>query len=403
MLAAHAWGHNALDNIAFGSECRRLWRLEEAKIFLNHGSFGACPKLIRERQDDIRAELDSRPDQFFLADIAPLHDETAIRRALRPIAAFLRVGTDNLAFVENATIGLQTALRSVHLEPGDRILCTNHEYGAVTRLIAERCRESGAAPLRLVIRNGASDDEILTAVHQALKQGAAVGLLDHVTSSTAIRLPIERIARLFRDRNVPLIVDGAHAIGQVELDLSALDADWYVTNAHKWLYAPTGSAIMFAADRAVERTLAPVVSHWTTLGFPRSFDYIGSRDYSAWLATPIALEFHEALSRQGLAGYCRDILALADRSLRPLGIVPYGGQSGLSMRAYVLPQHRPAEPEDCDALHASLWHNHAIQARFNLFESELLLRVSAQAYVDASDIIALCEALKGDGWPGRQA
>jgi isopenicillin-N epimerase len=205
-----------------------------------------------------------------------------------------------------------------------------------------------------------------------------------------------------RARGIRVLVDGAHALGQKPLDLRALGADWYVANAHKWLYAPKGSALLYASRDAARLTRPLVTSHFVDKGFPRAFDYIGTRDYTAWLALPAALGFFRELgiervweheSRLVRAG--SDLLAgVGARAVGPL-------EMSAAMRAFILPQRRAAEPDDAFALRADLWDSERIQIRAGVLSGSLLLRVSAQAYVGEEDFARLADALARSGWPGR--
>jgi isopenicillin-N epimerase len=229
-----------------------------------------------------------------------------------------------------------------------------------------------------------------------------LALIDHISSSTALVFPVARLAAALRQRGIPLFIDGAHAIGHVPLDLPAIGADWYVSNLHKWLYAPRGTAMLYASAAATSLTQPLVTSHYVELGFPRAFDYVGTRDYSNWLAAPAALDFHLQLGAQRLRAHQAMLVAHGSRALEDIGaqaIAP--PELSPAMRAFLLPQSRPALPADATEVMARLWDEGRIQVRCALLHGALLLRICAQAYVEADELTQLARLLDRIGWPAR--
>ena len=199
-----------------------------------------------------------------------------------------------------------------------------------------------------------------------------------------------------------MLVDGAHALGQKPLDLRALGADWYVANAHKWLYAPKGSALLYASADAARLTRPLVTSHFVDQGFPRAFDYIGTRDYTAWLTLPAALGFFRELGVERVWEHEARLVRAGSGLLAGIGAQPVAPlEMSVAMRAFILPQRRAAEPDDALALRRDLWDDERIQIRAGVLSGSLLLRVSAQAYVAEDDFARLADALARSGWPGR--
>lgn len=386
----------------FGRALRPLWHLERGARFLNHGSFGACPKAVLAAQDRLRAEMEAQPDRFFRERIMPREGPTALREAIARLAAFVGAGADDIAFVENATAGVQAVVRSLPLSSGDEILITDHTYNAVRLIVEARCAETGARPRIVGIPLGCAADDIVERFRAALTPGVRLAIVDHITSPTALALPIARVVAELRRWDARVLVDGAHAVGHVPLDLAALGADWYVSNAHKWLFAPKGTAFLHARGSAAPRTSPLVVSHFVGMGFPRSFDWVGTRDCTGWLALPAALAFFESLDVEEAGRYRTALIEHATRRMASIGVHPVAaGDLACAMRSFVLPQRRPATQQDADALVATLWERHLIQAMAVVFGGTLLLRVSAQVYVDEEDIDALADALERDGWAAR--
>jgi isopenicillin-N epimerase len=385
-----------------GRALRPLFELDPEGTFLNHGSFGACPKEVLAEQARIRAQMEAQPDVFFRQSVMPEQGVTALRTAASRLAAFVGTHEAHVAFVENATLGVQAALGSVDLGPGERVLVTDHTYNAVRLMVEARCAQAGATPVVVKLPLPADPDEIVESFERALAPGVKLAIVDHITSPTALVMPLERIIPALRRSGALVLVDGAHAVGQVALDLERLQPDWYVSNAHKWLFAPRASALLYASASVAAATRPPVISHFVGMGFPRSFDWVGTRDYSAWLTAPAAIRFHQGFDTAAVRDHHRGVLDAATAALAGVGAEPVG-PIGLcaAMRSFVLPQRRPATREDALALARALWDEERIQAMAVALGERLLLRVSSQVYVDAQDATRLGEALGRRGWPGR--
>ncbi len=381
---------------------RPLWELSDEGTFLNHGSFGACPKEVLAEQSRIRKAMESQPDVFFGRDIMPDAGATALRAAASQLGTFVNAAEGHIAFVENATSGMQAALRSVDLRAGDRILTTNHTYNAVRLMVEARCAETGATPLAVQIPIPTSADEIVARFREALTPSVRLAIVDHITSPTALVLPLDRIIPELQERGALVLVDGAHAVGQIALDLAALRPDWYVSNAHKWLFAPKGTAFLYASKEVAAKTRPNVVSHFIAMGFPASFDYTGTRDNSGWLSVPAALKFFENLGPAAMRTHQKQLLEICDDLFASLGartVAPM--EMCAAMRTFVLPQARRATQADADTLVEALWNTHRIQVWSKEYEGQLLLRVSSQVYVDEADVRRLRDVLEKHGWPGR--
>ena len=279
-----------------GGTFARCWPLDPEVSFLNHGSFGACPAAVLERQAELRAELEREPVDFLVRRLPARLAE--VRAVLGP---FLGAEPDDLAFVPNATTGVNAVLGSLDLVPGDELLTTTHAYPGCRNALAHVAERAGA---RLVVADVPfpldGEEDVVAPVLAAVSPRTRLALLDHVTSPTALVFPIGRLVAALRERGVETLVDGAHAPGMVPIDLERLGAGWYTGNAHKWLCAPKGAAFLHVR-RDLRTRLRPAV---TSLGyseeesparFRAEFDWTGTCDPTPWLTIPAALDALDAL------------------------------------------------------------------------------------------------------------
>ncbi len=388
-------------DLELGRPVRRLWALLAEGTFLNHGSYGACPFAVLDAQTRIRQEMEMQPDVFFQRRVEPAQD-SALRRAAGEVAEFIGATANDVALVENATTGIQAVLRSMSFAPGDEILITDHQYNAVRLAVEQRCRETGAVPSVARIPVPTSPGDVLARILDAAGRRVKLAIVDHITSPTALVFPIESLVAGLHSRGIPVLGEGAHVLGHRPLDVRALGAEWYVSNAHKWLYAPKGTAILYASEKAKPITQPVVASHFVAMGFPRAFDYIGTRDYSSWLSLPAALAFFRDLGLQRVWDHTAELVKTGSELLMNLGARPVGPLEMCgAMRTFILPQRRPAAEQDPVQLRRDLWERDRIQIRTDALLGHLTVRFSAQAYVGQADLVKLAATLERSGWPGR--
>lgn len=262
------------------SEVRALWRLDPEVAFLNHGSFGACPRAVLDSQRRLRDEMEREPVHFLDRRLPRLLDE-----ARAAVGGFLDADPEGLAFVPNATHALAAALASLPFREGDEVVTTDHAYPAVLNALERACAGRGASlrvvriPLPLP-----SADEIVEAVTEALGPRARLCVIDHVTSSTAAIFPVERAVAACRARGVVSFVDAAHAPGMLPVSVRALDPDLWTGNLHKWVCAPKGAAVLWARAELRDLLRPAVTSHAHLTSFHDRFAWTGTHDPTAFLA-----------------------------------------------------------------------------------------------------------------------
>jgi isopenicillin-N epimerase len=380
-----------------------LWPLDPAVTFLNHGSYGACPAEVLHFQAALRAEMEAEPVRFLGRE---LDDRLEVARTA--LATFVGADPDDLAFMTNATSGVNAVLRSRDFASGDELLTTDHAYNACRNALEYVARRTGARVVIVTIPFPVtSPDDIVAAVMAHVTPRTRLALLDHITSPTALILPIERLIAELGRRGIDTLIDGAHAPGMVPLDLGTLGATYYSGNCHKWLCAPKGSAFLWVRrDRQTDvrpLTISHGANARTTLPrFRVEFDWTGTSDPTAWLTVPKAIEYLGGLVPGGWPALMARNHALALDARRLLcaaaGTAPACPESMVgSLASVILPDGL------ADAL---VWRERdPIQGRlFNAWGIEVpimswpapprrLIRVSAELYNDRTQYVRLAEAL----------
>lgn len=324
------------------------WMLDPGVVHLNHGSFGGCLRSVFEAAQAWRRKLEASPMRWFV-----LEWQAELDLARGALAAFLRAPEDRTTFVPSATTGVAIALASANLAPGDRILVTTHGYRAVANQLERLAAARGLEVYQIHIELPFDAQAFVDKLERAITPTTHLAVLDHVTSPTALRLPLERVLPMLADRRVAVVVDGAHAPGQLALDvgaLLALGATWYTGNNHKWLCAPKGSGFLVAAPDA---PIVPVVtSHGASPAYGPAnrlhaeLDWSGTHDPAAHLATPVAIE---AVAAEGggwpqiIARNHALVVAMRRRLLDALGATSIAPEDALGAMA-TIPVTLPEAP-----------------------------------------------------------
>jgi isopenicillin-N epimerase len=373
---------------------RSEWLLDPDVTFLNHGSFGATPRAVMAEQARWRDRMERHPNGFMTYDLPE-----ALHAAVTRLAEFVGAADRDLVFVENATVGCNAVLNGLQLQAGDEILVTDHCYAAIRNAAEHVASRAGArvveARMPLPLGDCAT---MVAAVASRCGARTRLAILDHVTSPTAVVCPIHELTSLCRSSGIAVLVDGAHAPGMLELDIPSIGGDWYVGNCHKWLMAPKGSGFLWTSPARQAETHPLVISHGYRQGFTAEFGWAGTRDPSAWLAVPAAIDFHGRLGGSSLRGHnialARDaanLLAQRWRSERATSD-PLTG----SMAAVRLPASGAATPDRAFELRRLLFEQHRIEVAINPFGGALWVRISAQAYNELRDYERLAEVFGRD-------
>jgi isopenicillin-N epimerase len=341
--------------------------LDPEVAYFNHGSYGACPVEVFDEYQRLQRELEQEPTEFFTRRF-----EGLMRDARQALATFLGASFEDVVFTSNATSALNSVIRSLRIRPEEEILTTKHEYGAILRTLGFiRANVVQVEPDELVANIG-------------IRTRAVV--VSHITSPTALVLPVEGICEAARKAGVLSIVDGAHVPGHLPLDVEALGADVYAGNCHKWLCAPKGSGFLWARPEHQD-WIEPLVISWgyhEDADFGERHGWQGTRDPAAFLAVPKAIELHATFDLDAAAALADD----AERRLSPLGLKPLRGMRSPFMRALTVRTPDPAE------LWRRLYDEHRVEVPVYEWEDVRLMRVSIGPYSDDADVTRLVDAVR---------
>ncbi len=362
----------------YGAGLRGEWPLQPDFAYLNHGGFGVTPNAVLAAQEQWRARIESNPTWVLAYEL-----EGWLRAAVLPVAEAISAEAEDVVFVDNATTGLNAVLRGFDFEPGDEILLTGLTYPAIRKAALYVAARSGAhvieAEVPLPIADGAA---VLQAVARRLSIRTKLAIFDHVASHSALLLPAADLTRLAHEAGARVVIDGAHAPGMLALDIPAIGAEWYVGNLHKWYFAPRSCGFLWAAKSVQGSTHPLAISHGYGQGFRAEFEWTGTRDVTAALAAPAALDFHARLG--GPALMARNV-ALAREAgamlARHWGTELTGPSESLAAMATVrLPLTGAADETRAVALSRELSERHRIAAAVVALGDALWVRVAAQAY-----------------------
>ena len=378
--------------LTFGAPARAHFMLEPEAVYLNHGAFGALAQPVAAAQAEWRSHIERHPSRFMRDELPGL-----VRGAAERLGAYVGAAGENIVFLDNATTAMNAVLRSFVLMPGDEVVTTSHCYGAVMRTLEFVCDRADArliaADLPFPIEDPA---QVVDAVLRSLSARTRLLVIDHATSKTALVFPLAEIAAEARDRGIAVLVDGAHGPGMLPLEIEALGVDYYAANCHKWLGAPRGAAMLWAAPERQPYVRPTTISHFIADGFTAAFDWPGTKDFSPWLCTPAALDFRERWGEEAIAKHCGGLIREAARQIaRDLG-TERGGPDSMTgfMATIALPDGLPGKPAEADRLRRRLLAEEGVEADIQAFDGRLWVRVCAYLYNEPAEYERLAAGLK---------
>lgn len=370
--------------------------LRDDVVFLNHGSFGACPKVILDHQQSWIRRLEEQP-VFYFREL--MHHMRGAREAL---AKYIGATPENLVYVTNSTYGVNVAAHAFGsmLQAGDEILTTDHEYGACDRAWRQYAGSRGVRYVRATIPMPApSLEEITERIWSLVTERTRILFISHITSPTGLRMPVEELCRRARTKGILTVIDGSHVPGHVPLDLTQLGADFYTGNCHKWMCTPKGSAFMWVSD-AFREKLEPLVVSWggdiptvSDSWFVDENEFLGTRDHSPFLCVPFALEWMQRHEWSTLQERNRELTIQGEGMLSELtgmlSIRQEGADPLLQLGTVLLPGH-----VDVVAMKSWLYDERSIEVVVHRWLDRPMLRCSVHAHTELRDIEALVSAVR---------
>jgi len=378
------------------SSLKENFLLDPNVVFLNHGSFGATPKPVFDAYQNWQLRLERQPVLFLGRELDDL-----LKESRRMLGEYLNADADDLVYIPNATHGVNIIARSLDLKLGDEILTTDHEYGACDYTWDFICGKTGARYIHQSIPLPIhSEDEIVDQIWQGITPRTKVVYVSHITSPTALRLPVEKVCQRARNAGILSIVDAAHSPGQIPVDLQALGADVVFGNCHKWMLNAKGSAFLYVR-REVQHLIEPLIVSWgynatreTTTGsrFIDLFQWTGTKDPAAALTVPTAIQFMKEHNWDEVRTNCHTLLHQAIERICNLTNMPplypldsdFYGQMGIA----------PLPLSDITALKSRLYDEYKIEVPLIQWRERQFIRISVQGYNNQEDIDALVSALQ---------
>ena len=386
----------------FGRTMIDQWMLDPTVTYLNHGTVGAPPIPVIARWRAIQDEIELQPAQFLLRELAD-YDAVGkpasprMRVAAQEVADFVGCEVEQFGFVDNATAGCNAVLRSFPFRAGDEILVMNLGYGGVNRAVDYAAEQKGCT-VRVVDlpRPGAQPHEFVSAVAATIASSTRMVVIDHITSQTALVLPLADIAAACHRHGVVVLADGAHAPGAIPLDVESLGVDFYVANLHKWLWTPRSCGFVWAADEHVAHLHPTVISWGYRNGMAAEFDLVGTRDPSPFLTAPYAISLWKEWGGQKILDYNHEtVVRNARRLAEAWGTEFTIPEEMIGPMAYVtLPDGLGSVTSDAVALQESLLADDRIEVPVFADNGRLTCRISAQIYNDDNDFAFLIDAVK---------
>jgi isopenicillin-N epimerase len=374
---------------------KNLFQLDPNVIFLNHGSFGATPKEVFAVYQEWQRRLEHQPVKFLGREV-----QGYLTEARASLGQYLNADKDDLTFVMNATTGVNIVARSLNLKDGDEVLASDHEYGACNNTWTYLSQRQGftykqvAVPLPIK-----SNEEMLEAFWQGVTPKTKVIFLSHITSPTAVTFPVAEICKRAREAGILTLIDGAHAPGQVPLDMQAMGADFYTGNCHKWMCSPKGAGFLYVR-REHQSMIEPLVVSWGWSGqnheklgssFLDNYAWQGTQDFSAYLSVPAAIEFQKKYDWDKVRVTCHVLLKDCLNKLNELtGLEPVYTSDSFYHQLAITPLPKIA---DLTVLKNKLYADYRIEMPLTEYKGQQFARISVQGYNTAEDLDALVSAL----------
>jgi isopenicillin-N epimerase len=368
--------------------------LRDDITYLNYGSFGACPKPVFKRYQEFQLELEQEPVQFITVT-GPKY----LKESRTALGNYLNADADDLIFVTNPSFAVNIIAKSFSLKPGDEVLSTNIEYGACDRTWNYYCKKSGAVYKRQPIRFPLeSKEDFIQQFSEGINANTKLIFISHITSSTGLRLPIEEICVLAKQKGILIFIDGAHAPGQTPVDIKALDVDMYTGACHKWMMTPKGSSFLYV-KKELQHLFDPLVISWGYEAlFPSHSQFLdyhqmnGTRDFSAFLTVPHAIDFMQENNWKKVSADCRKLVI--DNAPELCNLLNTKPISPLTEDFILQLFSAPIKTSEPEKLKQHLYENYKIEIPVMLQNDKVYLRYSINAMNTQADLDKLFESIQ---------
>jgi len=374
----------------FGYEMKeKEFYLDRSVIFLNHGSFGATPKRIMCALRNYQEQMESQPVRWFTKTLR--EKMTEVRKEL---ASFIGASDENdIVWIDNASAGVNAVLRSIPFRNGETILHTNIAYGMVKKTVQYLKDTFSVNVVEVNIAFPPTESKIIEVVKEALDStNVKLAIFSHISSTPSLILPVEQLVKLCKARNVLVLIDGAHSVGQIPLNLSELNADFYLSNAHKWLFSPKGSAFLWI-NKSYQKEIHPtVISFGYKISYQQEFEWVGTKDMCTYLAVSNSLNMIKRLSFEKIQAYQHELAVWTGEMLvqkwNTSLLVPF------SMCAAMVNVRIPGDNDiEAESLHDKLLEQFNVEVPIFEFQGALYVRVSCQIYNTKEDMFKLADAI----------
>jgi len=378
----------------YGHSIKDKWILDEEITFLNNGSFGATPKKVLESQQKYNIELEKEPLVFLLDKYPAL-----LQNTIKKLATFLSVDKQDLFFVENATTGFNTIIRNLaySFKKDDEILVTSNVYPAVKNTLEYFAKLTGIRITNAPLPYPCIDaEEIINSVKKAINPKTKLAVFDHITSPTALIFPVKELTEICRNNGTLILIDGAHAPGMIDLNISEIAPDFYTGNCYKWMYSPKGSGFLWINPNIKQEIHPLVISLNYEQGINKEFEWIGTRNPSEWLATSFAIDFYYEMGNENIRKYTHKLILDAAQHLSDsLGLeISIPNEMLGAMVTLPFKTNLPPVQENTLVLRKHFLENYKIELPFMAFQNQWYFRISAQIFNEISDYVYLSDCIK---------
>ncbi|MTI10262.1 aminotransferase class V-fold PLP-dependent enzyme [Curvivirga aplysinae] len=375
-----------------GHAVRDYWLLEPDISYLNHGAFGALAKDVHDVANNWRILMERQPSEFIREILRP-----NLRKTADFLGNYVGAQGEDIVFVDNASTAINAVLRSLVLLPGDEVVTTNHAHETVLRTLEFICERAGArlhiATIPFPIEE---PDDAVDAITDRLSPRTRLVVIDHITSLTGLALPLQNILDECSERAIPTLVDGAHAPGQVNLNIEKMGCGWYVGNAHKWLGAPRGSAFLWTQQDLQARVRPTTISNFISDGYTAAFDWPGTKDFSSYLSIIAAIEFRARFGEEKIAEYCQDLIIKAADYLSTVLDVERGAPNNMTgfMTSFAWPGKDKATLENVNNIRLILRNEYQVEVEPKIINGKIWIRICAYIYNEMDDYKKLARAVQ---------